>query len=1089
MSIGDWYKLAIIEEGIYKIDASTISKLGINRKKIDPRNLAVYGNAWNGMLPQENAVVRPVDLTENACLAFGFEDGSFDKEDYLLFYGKPAYGLSFNAETNDFAYENNIYSDSAFYFLTIKEEAGLRMSTRESGQVTGVVQSDYLRFQKHEEELYNILETGRQWFGERVSALYSDVDITFDQEGFVPGSDIKLYVSVESQATVGSSFSFSMGGIDMGDVSLTPVSGDTYETWADVVADTLVLMDYSGSSLRLEAVYSLVEGTARGYLDYTHLVSRHTLDLSHGPLSFYAEESSIELVPVGEGIQVWDISDATTPIQQNVNSGASLNFSALTGAHLIAFNSSQILSPIRKGKVHNQSLRGMAAVDVLYITHPSFASQAERLATHRESFDGLSAGVVTTEQIYNEFSSGRQDLVAIRDFIRHQYTSYGQLKYVTLIGDGSYDYKNLTRATYTNFVPVYEAKNSVHRILSYSSDDFYGFMDEDEGLWLESTAGDHAMDLGIGRIPVKTLEEAKGYVNKVIRYETSEFAQGSWKNKVVFVADDGDSNIHQRDVEKLTTLLDTSSMELNVRKIFLDAYEQEGEPLDQTAPQASRAFVEALSKGTMLVNFVGHGREELLTHEQIFTEDMIADLGNRYKLPFVVTATCQFGTYDNPALESGGEQLLLEPQGGAIALLTSTRPVYASTNYDLNKAFYDAFVVKEDGMYRRLGDIMKETKNNSLKGSQNRNYTLLGDASMRLAFPKREVSLTTIDERALLEQDTLKALGQYTIAGRIEDAGELDAMFDGTVVVSLFDKPASFSTLGDESAAQTYEQQDVLLFQGEFGVSNGLFEGEIILPSNINLEYGQGKMTFYAYSIDSEASGYYDGLVIGDIADMVPEDNVPPSMSLYMDEPSFVSGDIVGANPLFLAHLFDQSGINTSKLEDQSILMKLDNEEEWIVNDYYVAAEDTFKEGWLAYPLSGLASGEHTITLVAYDTHGNRNENNLRFRVSDQEKIAISEVRNYPNPMQDMTTFRFEMDRQGEDLDISLTIINLQGQVVYKGSAEVLAASNQVDYIEWDGRDNSGNKVKKGIYIYNLVVKSQIDGAFARTSRKLVVMD
>ncbi|MCV9388112.1 type IX secretion system sortase PorU [Reichenbachiella ulvae] len=1090
LSSGSWYKVAIIEEGIYKVDAGVLKKLGINRKDIDPRNLAIYGNAYNGMLSQSNSAERPQDLIENARQGVGFEDGVFDKEDYFLFYGKPAYGLSFDADTKDFAYQNNIYSDSAFYFITIKDEPALNLESSSTGNSTGQWQESYLRLQVHELEETNVLETGRDWFGERVSALYSDVNINFDSEGLIAGP-LKLYVSVASQATVGSQFSFSIGGQSFGETRLTAVSGETYDTWVDVKADTLQLDNYSGANFNMLVKFSLDEGTARGYVDYVNLVSRHALNLNHRLLSVYVEETGgLKIEGPGASAQAWDVSSPTRPKQKVINATQqSMTFGVQEGQHIIAFDNRHIQSPISKERIRNQNLRAMPSADVLYITHPSFLYPTQRLAEHRLQHDGLKTEVVTIDQIYNEFSSGRQDVVAIRDFIRHHYVSTGQLKYVTLVGDCSYDYKKYTR-NHKNFVPVYEARNSVHRLYSYSSEDFYGFMEEDEGEWIENSQGDHTLDIGVGRIPVASYEEAMDYVNKVIRYETSSFSFGPWKNKVVYFADDGDFNIHQRDADRLSAIVDTASQEFNVRKVFLDQFEQEGEIGFQTSPRASQALIDALEKGSFLVNYTGHGNEFVLADEDVLTEEMIDQLTNRNQLPFFVTATCQFGKYDDPALVSGGEKMLLSPQGGAIALLTSTRAVVASSNYTINRSFYEAFTKKESGQYRRLGDIMMETKNNSLVGPKNRNYALLGDASMRLAFPSSQVRLTSINDKSIDQLDTLSALGVYTISGQIENDGILESSFKGTVKISIYDEPASYQTLGDESVASEYEQRDILLFQGEASVENGLFSTEVILSRDMELTYGKGKINFYALNDSSnwDAAGSFTEVIVGGLAS-VDSDNSPPLATIYFDDVDYQEGDRLGRNPLLLVRLKDESGINVSKLNNQGITASLDGSDPFDLNDFYFGSVDDYQEGWVMFPFSSLDKGEHELVLTAYDNHGNEVVQSARFVVSDHKSLEISEFINYPNPMQDITTFSFSHDRAGEDLDISLSITNLQGQLILHEQFEVYNASNPVDDIHWNGKDLSGNKVKKGIYIYKLIIQSRIDGASTSISRKLVISD
>ncbi|SHK59467.1 Peptidase family C25 [Reichenbachiella agariperforans] len=1091
---GDWYKIAIMQDGAYRIDANVLKKLGIDRSSINPANLTVYGNAVNGILPQANSADRPVDLIENATMAVGLEDGSFDKDDYLLFYGKSPHRVDFDPVTRDFLFEKNIYSDSSFYFVTEKKQAAKRMATRPVGTTTGTVTTDYWRTSIFEEDLVNILSSGREWFGERLSNGVPQTTIKHDPTGYVTGSPLTVYVGVVSEAVVPSAFHCALGGETLGTINMTPMSGDQYETQADIRYERYEIASHVEDKLDLTIGFEISSGNAKGYIDYGHLVSRHVLNLDHGVMSIYPENEVLAISGGETNRYVWDITDPTAvQVQQALIENESLRFEAVAGVQYWAFDESHIEKPIVVGEVANQNLHGLASAEVLYITNSSFEKQAQRLADFRATHDGLATQVVTVGDIYNEFSSGRQDLTALRDFIKHQYDSYGTLKYVTLLGDCSYDYKDRI-SDKTNWVPVYEARNSVHPLYSYSSDDFLGFMEDDEGEWIETSAGDHTLELGIGRVPVRTPTELAQYVDKVIRYETSRFMYGNWKNKVVFFADDEDGKRHQRDADRLATLVDTSRREFNIRRIFLDSYEQVGAmgELDQRSPRASDAFLEALTKGSLILNYVGHGNERVLATEQVFTVDMVEKLNNRHLLPFVVTATCAFGNYDNPEVVSGGEQILLAPEGGAIAMLTSTRDVYADTNYEINKAFYEALSQKDGQYFKRLGDLMKETKNNSLVGFGNRNYGLLGDASMRLAFPESAVELTHINGQALDDLDSLKALGNYTLSGQIMTAtGDRDEFFEGKVTVTLFDKPAPFTTLGDEGDPATYQDRDVILFQGDATVTNGTFTIETIVSKNIDYDFGEGKVSFYAQDSlrATDAHGYYSEVIVGGIATDPIVDQGAPVMHLYMGDTGFKTGDQVGENTILLARLQDISGINTSRLgADANIMMYLDDEEGVNLNAYYTSSLDTYQEGWVLYPMNNLSDGKHSLRLVAYDNQNNKSESTVTFQVSDELKILLSEVKNFPNPMQDQTTFSFLHDRLGEDLDISLSITNLQGQQVLRIDYEVREAPTLVEDIEWDGSDANGNKVKKGIYIYKLVVQSNVDGAKSQVYNKIIVL-
>ncbi|MFY0626071.1 MAG: type IX secretion system sortase PorU [Reichenbachiella sp.] len=1107
LSTGSWYKIAILEEGIYKIDANFLDQIGMDRSGLDPDNIAVYGNSYNGMLPQANSEVRPDDLIENHILAVGLSDGSFGSDDYILFYGKSSDHISYDDDINEFIFEKNLYSDTSFYFITIKENAGIRMSQDNNETTSNSYVSSFTRFIPHEWDNYNLLKTestllgsGRNWYGEKMDQTRSETTITFENLSVIQNSEIKIYTSVLSKAQVNSAFEISLNGVPLQTINMVPVSTSPWRNIADIKTATLTLNSNqiaSTSTLNIEYKFVLEEGVTNGHVDYAHLVVESPLNLTNEQIGFYktTDHSGYQISGATATTKVLDISNPVEPKVQNIIiDGNTAMFRPNNGStQFVSYNDGQEQIPIFIESIQNQNLHGLGSAEAIYITHQNFRTEVERLANFRLANDGILTEVVTVDEIYNEYSSGRQDISAIRDFIRHQYIKSGQmLKYVTMVGDCSYDYKDRSIED-TNFVPVYQTRNSIHEIESFSSEDFYGFMEEDEGQWEENSAGNHTIDVGIGRIPVRTAEEMNDYVNKVMRYEKSTSGYGKWRNQFTFIADDGDNNTHQTHADAMSEYVEGTQNVFNVRKIYLDAYEQIG-PGEQTSPSASKAFVEAISNGNLIVNYTGHGNLYKLTDEDIFNEDLIETLSNRIHLPFFIAATCEFGNYDNPVRISGGEKMLLHPQGGSIGLLCSTRPVYASSNFIFNLAFYEAAMSKVDGKYQRLGDLYRITKNNSLDGIRNRNYALLGDASMSLSFPDQEVVLDSINGKPIHNLDSLNALGSYVLDGSILSNGNIDEKFNGSVFVSVFDKHSSFITKGDEvdSTPEEYEVQDVLIFQGESSVINGRFTSEFIVPKNIDYSFSEGKIAFYAVNSNHniDAHGAFSEIIVGGSSENYIADNTPPNIHLFLNNTNFRSGQTVNSNSILIAQLSDESGINIAKSDfGQDLRMYLDDNEPIVLNDYYTASLDTYEDGLLTYPLDNIEIGSHTLTLEAYDIHNNRTTEEINFTVSGENGILISGLSNYPNPMIDKTTFTFSHDRPGEELNIALSIRNLQGQEILRNEYRFVDSPVEIDNIEWNGQDTWGNRLRKGIYIYKIIVQSEVDGASSEHYRKLIILN
>lgn len=1104
LATGDWYKIPVIRTGVYKLDFQYLRNAGLNMTGFNPKNLKLYGNG-GGLLPQSNSMDRPYDLTENAIYVYGEEDGVFNSGDYILFYGEDAdhYKL---LEDGTLEYEKNYCSDTSYYFLTVAQSPGLRMASLEDlgsnhPKITGF--DDYLVYEKEE---HNIINSGRMWFGERFD-FTTTYDLSFDFTGLVPGTEFSVRSSVMGQTYAEASMNLFVNIKPLGQQPIYAIAEGTYLVKGSLQTETFTINsteipDTDKLTIRL-TFNKAGSGASRAYLDNLTLRGKRALRTYGNQTRFRSLESTQHAIStyVVEGassaFQVWDVTDPLKPTRQKVAySGSSLSFGALsTGLReYIVFNDAGLLIPEKARKIQNQNLHATGTVDLLIISHPAFLALAQRLAELRTSQDGLSVAVVTTEQVYNEFSSGKQDVTAIRDFIKYIYDQEAnghKLQNALLFGKGSFDYKDRIDQN-TNFVPVYSSRNSLHPINSYSSDDYYGFMDEDEGEWPESSNGDYLMDVGIGRLPVKTIEEARIVVDKLINYSTAKETAGHWRNEVFFIADDGDGNLHQRDADRLATLLDTTYRQFNVNKIYVDAFPQIITSIGESAPEVNAEIDRAIHKGGLIFNFTGHGSATRWTSETILNISSASAFKNKNRLPLFVTATCEFGRHDNPRAISGAEYLLLNPAGGAIGLLTTSRPVYSSTNFILNRAFYNNVFEKIEGQYQSIGEVFRMTKNQSLNGSVNRNFSLLADPSMTLASAKDEIRIIA-DENAYQPGDTLKALDKVRLRGEILKTGEtINTAFNGRLMATVFDKPSKIETLGHEDPKMTFEVRDNILFRGEVGVEDGAFEFEFVVPKNIIYEFDKGKISTYAYdeSTNIDAAGANIDFVVGGESDNFVPDNKPPQIFLFINDSSFVEGGITAPDINLVAKLMDESGISTSfSPEGKNLTAILDDSLEVNVNNYYAAATDTYKTGWVTYPFKELSMGTHKIRLQAWDVHNNFNEAEITFVVVEGREIRIEKLMNYPNPFRDYTTFTFEHNRAGDDLDIMIEVYSTTGMLVKKINYQVENSPARIADIVWDSRQQNGGILPGGVYIFRLGVRSLSDGSKNLANRKFVIIN
>jgi hypothetical protein len=788
----------------------------------------------------------------------------------------------------------------------------------------------------HEKEVRNQLASiepaytgsGREWYGEHFVDMARSHTMEFNIPGILQNSEIKITSAVMARASAATSFSLKLNDQQVGTHSLPGVSSDRYNfKGINQISNFTIPATFQVSSLKLNYTYDTKgDNRAEGFLNYVGIQVKRQLKLYSNQTVFRSLESldhpvlEYRLMEAGTGLKVWDITHPLQIKNQVLTlSNGEASFTASGGIlkEYVAFTGNNFEVPATMQKIPNQDLHSLPAPQLLIITHARFLQQARQLAAFRESHDGLSVAVATPAQIYNEFSSGRQDITAIRDFIRYLYTQKGTLKYVLLLGDASYDYKDRINGN-TNFVPIYESRESLHPIFSYSSDDYYGFMDEGEGEWPENTQGDYEMDVAIGRLPVKSVGEAEAVVKKLIRYASDIQTTGNWRNKVCFVADDGDNNTHQLDADRLAVRIARAYSQYNLSKIFLDAFPQVSNANRQAAPEVNKAINQAVEKGHLIINYTGHGGEDGWAEEQILTLAQINSWKNTY-MPLLVTATCEFGRYDDPLHISGAEYALLNPQGGAIGLLTTTRPVFSNTNYALNTAFYSTVFEQKEGQWQRLGDIVKYTKNNSLSGSVNRNFALLGDPSMHLAYPQEEAVVTKINGKEITAQktDTLKALSTVTVEGQIQLPGTSipEADFDGMLFISVYDKASTITTLGTErSSRMNFQLQQNLIYEGKARVKNGQFRFSFVVPKDIDYRFDSGKISLYAKAEESlrDAAGAHVLTVGGSLAE-VSADITPPSIRLFMNDTTFISGGITGSNTALLAYISDENGINITR--------------------------------------------------------------------------------------------------------------------------------------------------------------------------------
>jgi hypothetical protein len=801
---------------------------------------------------------------------------------------------------------------------------------------------------------------------------------------------------------------------------------------------------------------------------------------------------------------IWDVTNPeAAKIIPYERSGENITFKQTTDTlkTVVAFLSANAKIPvIKSSQVPNQDLHASAPADMIILTHPLFLPYAERLAEFHKKNSGLKSLVVTPDQSYNEFSGGIPDIAAIRNFLRMKFINQkgttNPLKYLLLFGDGSFDNKTLLPGN-TNFIPTYQTQNSNIVISSFTSDDFFGLLEDGEG---EESGTE---DIGIGRLTVSDTAEARTAVSKIESY-LDPSTQGDWKNVVCLTADDEDGNTHMSDAEGLADLIEENAPWVNVDKIYFDAYNQITTSTGQFYPEVTQAINERINDGSLIFNYIGHGNETSLGHERVVTPETIGQWKNISRLPLFITATCEFSRFDDITVNSvtstiseknsSGENILLDQKGGAIALMSTTRLVYSAPNYELNRNIIAvAFERDALGNALRMGDIIRIAKNRSGSNTNKRNFLLLGDPSVRLSWPWHgKVVTDSINEVHAGElADTLKALSVISVAGHIEDnTGNNFSDFNGVVAPQVFGKQSEVQTLANDGGQKMkFRIQDKILFSGKIRAENGRFRFTFIVPRDIDYIYGQGKISYYASDENGDMNGSFSDIVVGGFSNVNINDSEGPVIRLFLNDTLFRSGGMTDQNPRLLALIGDKGGINTAGTGiGHDIMCWLDNDRNssFILNNYFENDFGSYSKGRIIYDFSGLTAGNHSLTLKAWDNYNNSGEESINFHVDDGDKFILKNLLNYPNPFFDVTNISAEHNRPDEFFDITVTIFNMNGEVIRMIKSSTQATGYQLAPVEWNGNISAGGKAGRGIYPYRVTVRSS-KGETATISGRMII--
>ncbi len=1089
---GTWVKVALTESGVYKITYDELLQMGLPKAP----SVHIYGNGAKE-LPLINSNELPSVLNEIAIWIEKGSDNIFNSGDYILFYGEATSGWIYDTVQSMYTYMSHPYCSMNYYYITTNSTAPKIIQT--SSQVTQPHTKTTSKFDDlyiYEQNTANPLKSGRMWF-----ESISNKTVTFSIPNIAIQEPTYIHTQIAGRHYDTGKFFIKINNQAFDTISIWNTSNNNPYA---VLQSSRKQYTASSTNLSIQISTNISGVDSRAFLDFCSIHARSHLSFNYSQLLFRDIQSvapnSCTQFEINSNTQatIWDISSPANP-QKIITHFANntITFKALSSQlrEYIAF-SNQFKSVTFVSTVQNQDILSDTDFDMIIIyNNPSFIPYAQQIASVHETYDGLRTRIVNQQDIFTEFSAGRIDISAVRNYVRWVYTkNNGKLQYVLLFGDGTYN--NSLCNNNSNYIVTFQSNESLYSHASFVSDDFFGLLENGKGVNSQDKfIGE--LDIAIGRFPVNTIKEAEAVTQKTIDYITNPSHRGDWQNILCMLADDADDNqtFHMSDADNLAQNIITEYPFFNIEKIYLDAYNQSIRSSGQRYPDAMNAINERMKKCCLVFNYTGHGSEVQMAAENVINASTIESWKNNTKLPLFITASCEIARFDEPSITSLGEKFILQKNGGAIALFTTTRVVYAFSNYTLNNNIYKYVFTREtNGKPISIGKAFVQAKKITPNDfNQNkRSFTLFGDPALRLAIPEYNITIDSIQHIASsMFTDTLRSNSVVHIQGSITNVEHSKvSSYNGTAYIKVFDKTQKITTLGnDGSNPFDFQVQNNILFQGKTRITNGSFATEFIIPQDIYYFEGNGKISLYCTNDTIQGTGYLT-VPINGTNDNAPFDNIGPTIRMYMGDTLFVSGNITNQTPTLLLYLFDSSGINISDAaigHSITLILNDDFANPINLNEFYSASLNTYKYGTITYPFSTLPEGKHTLYVKVWDTRNNMSEETIEFRVVNSSNMQLYNLYTYPNPMKDIVTFHFQHNQELETIQVKISIFDNNGNYIHTISKTIEAQGYTEQSIYWDGTTQNGSHISRGIYPYSVELISD-DGKKVRESQKIIVI-
>lgn len=1104
---GKWAKIGLSKQGIYQITGAQLKTLGFSLP-ISSTQLQLFNYNLNQLTEKVNSVIDN-SLTENAIQVFDGGDNQIDEKDYVLFYSEGSGQWKYDASKFIPSHFKNTSNDSVFYFLTIGAN-GKRISIKEKVNAPAQTVDQYDERWLIEVDSISLLNSGKLLLGPAMGqglGKQSKLNYSINLNGLVLATPIKIvsrYVATTYQNAA--TFNFGINDNAIRSTTVAPVSGYLYDESANISIDSFTYTLNTNTNLTTAASVNISfqadNAAATGWIDYIELSAKKKLGFwSTNSFGFRNFSSSVkgnileyQIQNADASTMVWDVTNPSFPsIMSTNNANGLMSFlhKSDTLHEFFAVKQQAYETPILLGPVANQNIANLAVPDYIIIAASNYMAAAKKLQNYHSTVNGLKTELVNVNEIFNEFSGGQASAVGIRNFLKYLLNKAATNKvagprYLLLMGSANYNVKNYNGASQ---IPVFESAASTGLLSSYPSDDFYSLLNNNDDI--NNYNDIKKLSLATGRLPLRTIAEADTVVEKIINYQKNTNG-GAWKNKITWVADDGDYNLHLQDAEEISSHLQEKAPSWNQKKIYLDLYTATKNIAGNTFPLVNSDIIQTVNEGTLVLNYTGHGNYSRLTEEAVMSQAEVQQWDNANALPLMITASCDFAPYDQPSLSPFGFDALLKNSKGVIALVAASRLVFAYSNKQINDHFIQALLVPDTaGRFLSVGEALQVAKMQAWNlGEDHMNafkFTLLGDPAMHLAVPRYEIGITALNKKIFTEKDTLLAGNKYTITGAVRNKGQVKNDFNGLVDFVLYDAINIKKTLANAgtSIVANVPSQDKALFKGKATVAKGLFSIDFLLPKEVTVLKNL-KMQFSAYNETGDAIGVYDKLMAIDANGLIVNDNQGPLLKMYLNDSNFVDGGWAAAQSKLYVALADSSGIQTSGNalgHDIVLVIDGDNKNAIVLNNYFMANIDSYQKGILAYSLPILSEGPHSIELKVWDLLGNSTTKVLHFLVPASDILNVKNLYNYPNPFSSYTQFSFEINKLGSPVEISLSIFDNMGNLIFTKPLSGSFLANRL-VAGWDGNGIGSSRLQAGLYYYTLTIK---EGGVTRTlTNKLI---